>query len=57
MVGDQQSNFLANFGVVEANEVPQIEWGIYGRGIGGSATFTKDGTYNRFMTVALPISM
>lgn len=55
--GDQQSNFLANFGVVEANETPQVEWGIYGRGSGGSATFTRDGTYNRFMTVALPISM
>lgn len=54
---DQQSNALFNFGIVEANAVPQIEWGIYGRGPkGGSATFTKDGSYNRFMTVAFPLS-
>nr|DAN34168.1 MAG TPA: hypothetical protein [Caudoviricetes sp.] len=55
---DQQSNALFNFGIVEANETPQVEWGIYGRGAsGGSARFTTDGTYNRFMTVAFPISM
>lgn len=55
---DQQSNALFNFGIIEANVAPQIEWGIYGRGAkGGSATFTQDGSYNRFMTVAFPISM
>ena len=55
---DQQSNALFNFGIIDANVAPQVEWGIYGRGPkGGSATFTKDGSYNRFMTVAFPISM
>jgi hypothetical protein len=55
---DQQSNMLFNFGIIDANVAPQVEWGIYGRGSsGGSARFTSDGSYNRFMTVALPISM
>lgn len=54
---DQQSNTLFNFGIIDANVAPQVEWGIYGRGNGGSATFTKDGSYNRFMTVAFPVSM
>ena len=54
---DQQSNALFNFGIIDANVAPQVEWGIYGRGNGGSATFTKDGSYNRFMTVAFPVSM
>lgn len=55
---DQQSNALFNFGIIDANVAPQVEWGIYGRGSsGGSARFTSDGSYNRFMTVAFPISM
>lgn len=55
---DQQSNALFNFGIIDANVAPQVEWGIYGRGAsGGSARFTTDGSYNRFMTVAFPISM
>lgn len=55
---DNQSNVLVNFGTIEANEAPQVEWGIYGRGSnGGSARFTHDGSYNRFMTVAFPLSM
>lgn len=55
---DQQSNMLFNFGIIDANVAPQVEWGTYGRGSsGGSARFTSDGSYNRFMTVALPISM
>nr|DAR19421.1 MAG TPA: hypothetical protein [Caudoviricetes sp.] len=55
---DQQSNALFNFGIIDANVAPQVEWGIYGRGSsGGSARFTSEGAYNRFMTVALPISM
>ena len=54
---DQQSNALFNFGIIDANAAPQVEWGIYGRGNGGSARFTTDGSYNRFMTVAFPISM
>lgn len=55
---DQQSNALFNFGIIEANAAPQVEWGIYGRGPnGGSARFAADGSYNRFMTVAFPVGM
>lgn len=55
---DMQSNALFNFGVIEANSAVNVEWGIYGRGPNaGTARFTSDGSYNRFMTVALPLSM
>lgn len=55
--GDQQSNSLFNFGLIEANAEPKVEWGIYGRGSGGSAAFTTDPGYNRFMCIALPVSL
>ncbi|WP_165218164.1 hypothetical protein [Schaalia sp. ZJ1691] len=56
-VGDEQSQAVFMFGYVDANQVPNISWGVRGGSEGGTVMLSRDAHLSRCIVLAFPVAM